>query len=231
MMYRVVYGIEDIIQEKSITIDNVWMQQSYHTLIYDAERDVFESYKSFPLSGFDTYQQYYDWFNFNDMCSNITLMSPLDTTITESGCRQVQNGILEKGLRTSVINLALYSNDSLKITGNNTKSTIINGNTFQIINDIVKYIRPAFNTLNEVYITDSQDYINYSQSIEIVKFVVLIIAWIILFFIIWMPYLTKLSIQIWQTKGMLNMIPMSIIQKNEKLKFRFLQDNIMTMVQ
>ncbi|CAD8114609.1 unnamed protein product [Paramecium primaurelia] len=231
MMYRVVYGVEDIIQQKSINIDNVWMQQTYHTLIYDAERDVFESYKSFPLTGFDSYKQYYDWFNFNDMCSNITLMSPMDITVTEQGCRQVQNGILEKGLRTSVINLALYSNDSLKISGNNTKQTIINGNTFQIINDIVKYIRPAFNTLNEVYITDSHDYINYSQSIEVVKFIVLIIAWIILFFIIWMPYLTKLSIQIWQTKGMLNMIPMSIIQKNEKLKFRFLQDNIMTMVQ
>ena len=40
----------------------------------------------------------------------------------------------------------------------------------------------------------------------------------ILYIVIWKPYLKKLNMKIWRTKGMLNMIPMSMISKNEKLK-------------
>lgn len=40
----------------------------------------------------------------------------------------------------------------------------------------------------------------------------------ILYIVIWKPYLIKLNMKIWRTKGMLNMIPMSMINKNEKLK-------------
>lgn len=166
--------------------------------------------------------------NFNDMCQNVTFFTSQDVSISQEECTAVQNGILTKGLRTSVINLALYANDTLKLGYD--VSNILNGDVMHNILLLTKYQRAAFSTLCNVFLQDSVDYISSQQVIEIIKFVILIVSWIILFFLIWMPYLTKLSMQIWQTKGMLNMIPMSIIQKNEKLKYRFLQDNIIKMV-
>lgn len=45
----------------------------------------------------------------------------------------------------------------------------------------------------------------------------LLIFFLIIFIIflgLWIPYLNTLMMKIWRTKGMLNMIPMSIISNN-----------------
>jgi hypothetical protein len=44
---------------------------------------------------------------------------------------------------------------------------------------------------------------------------------IIIFLFLWIPYLNTLMQKIWRTKGMLNMIPMSIIKNNQDLYDQF----------
>ena len=51
-----------------------------------------------------------------------------------------------------------------------------------------------------------------------------------IFLFIWIPYLNRLSKRIWMTKGMLNMIPMVIIVKHEKLRNAFTTGDILKAV-
>jgi hypothetical protein len=43
----------------------------------------------------------------------------------------------------------------------------------------------------------------------------------LLYVILWLPHLKDLNIKVWRTKGMLNLIPMSIISNTERLKNEF----------
>lgn len=51
--------------------------------------------------------------------------------------------------------------------------------------------------------------------------VVFVLAMAGLYVFLWLPYRNDLNLKIWRTKGMLNMIPMSIILKTERLKHEF----------
>lgn len=75
--------------------------------------------------------------NFNDMCQNVTIFTSQDVSISQEECTAVQNGILTKGLRTSVINLALYANDTLKLGYD--VSNILNGDVMHNILLLTKY--------------------------------------------------------------------------------------------
>jgi hypothetical protein len=46
----------------------------------------------------------------------------------------------------------------------------------------------------------------------------------------WIPFLRKLNMKIWMTKGMLNMIPMDLVSHNEKLKEQLISGNILNYV-
>jgi hypothetical protein len=51
------------------------------------------------------------------------------------------------------------------------------------------------------------------------KMIGFIVVVVVMYVLLWLPYLKDLKI--WRTKGMLNMIPMNIITKNEQLKREF----------
>ena len=71
------------------------------------------------------------------MCQNVTFFTSQDVSISQEECTAVQNGILTKGLRTSVINLALYTNDTLKLGYD--VSNILNGDVMHNILLLTKY--------------------------------------------------------------------------------------------
>lgn len=56
---------------------------------------------------------------------------------------------------------------------------------------------------------------------ELGKMVGFVLLVSVLYRVLWLPYLKELNVKIWRTKGMLNMIPMNIIIKNERLKNEF----------
>lgn len=81
---------------------------------------------------------------------------------------------------------------------------------------------PAIDSLNQLFLSNFGDYLDYQDNIEKIKFSIFIIFMVVVFLLIWMPYLKNLNTKIWRTKGMLNMIPMDIISKTENLKNAFL---------
>lgn len=48
-------GIENVVRSTPVVFNGVDLQDYYNNMIYDIERRVFESYKTFPLTGYDTY--------------------------------------------------------------------------------------------------------------------------------------------------------------------------------
>lgn len=69
-----------------------------------------------------------------------------------------------------------------------------------------------------------------TQNTEEIKFSLFIVAVFLVFFAIWLPYLDSLNNKIWRTKGMLNMIPMDIIMKYERLRKALTEGDILKAV-
>lgn len=73
---------------------------------------------------------------------------------------------------------------------------------------------PAMLELKDVMLDNIDTMVSDSNSMETIKFIMFLIALVLLFILAWIPYLKKLNNKIWRTKGMLNMIPMDIIIRN-----------------
>ncbi len=89
---------------------------------------------------------------------------------------------------------------------------------------------PSIDFLNLNFLDSLNSYMSDQESVEKIKFSVFIILIVVVFFLIWTPYLRNLNTKIWRTKGMLNMIPMDIISKNENLKNAFISGDILQAV-
>lgn len=164
---------------------------------------------------------------------------------------------MTKGLTLAVTTLTLNSDDVIKAYeatgGQNTdsdtngtrKTTSLNSAKFTesgkslflenfliifFLDNILNYVMPPLADLKTSYESAFQDYLDAQKKIEIIKFVLFILFCFFAFFFLWQPYLKNLKDKIFRTKGMLNMIPMDIISKNESLRGQFLGDNIMRAV-
>lgn len=89
---------------------------------------------------------------------------------------------------------------------------------------------PAIDYLNLLFVDNLNSYMSSEENIEKIKFSIFIIMIFFVFLFIWTPYLRNLNTKIWRTKGMLNMIPMDIISKNENLKNAFISGDILQAV-
>lgn len=91
-------------------------------------------------------------------------------------------------------------------------------------------IAPALNQLNTIYKDTFTGYLDETYNFEKVKLVLFYILLLLVGVFIWLPYLKNLSNKIFRTKGMLNMIPMDIISKNENLKNLFISGDLLNAV-
>ena len=95
---------------------------------------------------------------------------------------------------------------------------------------IMDVIIPILTDLVDDYMVYFTMYFKTIYNIQRVKFGVFIIALFLLLIFVWMPYLTRLTRQIFRTKGLLNMIPMTILQKNKSLRETFTSNAILNAV-
>ena len=93
----------------------------------------------------------------------------------------------------------------------------------EFINDALKYLRQRF-------IVDMQTTAENSQKFEMYKLGAFTFMIIFIFVGVWAPYLKNLSRKIWNTKGMLNMIPLDIIRNNAVLEEHILAKDIISAV-
>lgn len=84
--------------------------------------------------------------------------------------------------------------------------------------------------LNTQYITDFSQFVEYNMMTEKVKYAVFFVFSAFVFLFIWTPFVNNLNQNIWRTKGMLNMIPLEIMGKNENLKGAFLREDLLRAV-
>lgn len=101
---------------------------------------------------------------------------------------------------------------------------------------MLKYIAPAADYLNVMFMTNLSTFLTNWAQVETIKFSIFVVFMFLVFVLFWTPYLNNLSKQIWRTKviklnlslkGMLNMIPMEIIQKYPNLKDAFIGGDIL----
>lgn len=98
------------------------------------------------------------------------------------------------------------------------------------LEEIMKDIMDPMQNLITEYNVAFVEYLDAQLNIDRVKFTIFILLCVVIFGIMWLRYLKGLNDKIFRTKGMLNMIPMDIISKNENLKNLFFSENILQAV-
>lgn len=102
--YNVMFTLEEIVNGAIQSEEGVPdMKEMFTNLIYENERDIFTSYKETYPSEFSDYLDLFKLINYDDICT----YSKFGSSPTQSAdCKNVSKGILEKGLRTSIVSLA-----------------------------------------------------------------------------------------------------------------------------
>jgi len=92
--------------------------------------------------------------------------------------------------------------------------------------NILEYINDALKTLRDLFIQNLKAGLEKQGQFELYKLLIFFIMIFIIFLGIYIPYLNNLSVRIWKTKGMLNMIPMDILKTNIQLQEHVLHKDI-----
>ena len=122
------------------------------------------------------------------------------------------------------VQITYLNSDKFNTSSNITRNVSTIGN-------IQDEIMPALESLLSEFVSSFGNYLDDYLNIERVRFTLFIIGSCFIFFFVWSPYLKKVSNNIWRTKGMLNMIPMDVITRNERLKDLFTSGELLQAVQ
>ena len=152
-------------------------------------------------------------------------------------CKTVANGLANTGIKLSITAVLNKCHD---IIDKFYESNMQEKDVKQKINDddlvhsgrfftsylpvlvaLMEYINESLKFLLHIFIDNFQTELMGQIEFEKMKLMIFFTCNIILFVFLWMPYLNMLTHQIWRTKGMLNMIPLNIIRKNDELKAKF----------
>jgi len=110
--------------------------------------------------------------------------------------------------------------------GREDQKNSINSNDLLHTSQIMEFTNDAFKELRNIFIVNMESSLLKSQRFEMYKLGAFMLMIIFIFLGVWAPYLDDLSIKIWKTKGMLNMIPLYIIKNNSVLEEHILAKEI-----
>lgn len=91
---------------------------------------------------------------------------------------------------------------------------------------VIQYANPVMGSLITSFVSSFNTYLDSWSTFFKIEFGVFMGILAFIFIFIWVPYLKTLSKKIWRTKGMLNMIPMDLMTKNENLKVAFVSPDL-----
>ncbi|KAL4459259.1 hypothetical protein ABPG73_001296 [Tetrahymena malaccensis] len=232
--YVLLFALEQIVMMKPISYKNETDLRAYYTsLVYDISKQISSSgQQSFP-SAFNPYLNQYNATEYGDICST-------NSSFNSQDCETIQNGILSKGLQTSIVSLIEGIRDyivdfSSKLgtdSAQNLKIQIayLNSDKFVSFQKSLQYMQPSMLSTNALMVSNFSSLLTQTQNIEIIILSIFITVIVIIFFLVWLPYLRSLSNKIWRTKGMLNMIPIDVITKHDSLKNAFISGDILRAV-
>ncbi|EAR83935.1 PAS domain S-box protein (macronuclear) [Tetrahymena thermophila SB210] len=257
--YLFMYTIEDIVEIQTggaiDTSTNKSLRTIFSNNIYNNENLILKSIGySFP-SQLSSYVSLFTNAQTQNVCTAMSSITDQDTCgansnqILKSG---LQTAIVAYDLKMGDLISAFgktpypaYQTATLQLTGTakqtiwrNTLRTFFSTSSatstaaviFANLQQQIAFLRPAFDQLNNSLLNGTFSYLNYRSNTEIIIFSIYIVIILIVFIFIWIPYLNGLNIKIWRTKGMLNMIPMDVINKNDQLKNAFTNGEILQAV-
>jgi len=209
----------------------------YQSVLQNNDKEITDP-SNLAMSGvFDSYVNTFISYTNQDLCS--IYYAPLNQ---QSTCSSLGSGLLSSGLTLAITTITLNTNDVVKsfysALGTKTSfddrnATTMNFATVSKLSEAQKgmdLVMPPLDYLMTSFEGKYQDFISKAKQTQIIKFVIYIIFCGFTFVLLWLPYRKSLSDKIFRTKGMLNMIPMDIITKNENLKGQFLAVEILQAV-
>ena len=228
------------------------LTSEYRDLVYANDKEVDSTYQEGLPNTFNEYMDDFRDLNLNDLCSNFFSSSQQDgifltylclfrilefcfvsifvwffwSFFWKLECNEIADGLLKKGIKTSVIAIAESSLDTISTFNQgkmeeNDADILLNDKDVVQYEDLILYIGQAMDYLLELFLEKSKNLLGNNLTFEDVKFAMFVVLVIFVFLFLWTPFLKALINKIWRTKGMLGMIPMSIILKNPRLKSAF----------
>jgi PAS domain S-box-containing protein len=233
LRFTVLYTLEEIVQSKSLVYPDIGQDAFgyYIDTVYDVEGAISSSIKNGYPSDFTNYINTFINYNLNDTCYWAYGVGSANYT----ACEAVNAGMISKGLQTSVVYTIEEDRSALSYYGNSNKAASdqfawINSYQYNISTQLLQFIEPPIAQLLDLYSQAFYSYITTGLNNFKIIFAVFIVFLALVYVFIWSPYLANLSNKIWRTKGMLNMIPMDIIAKNENLKQAFTTGDLLQAV-
>ncbi|EGR31213.1 PAS domain S-box family protein, partial [Ichthyophthirius multifiliis] len=199
-----------VLGKKIIDKDNTILQNQYIERIYDNEKQLFSSFKALSSIYFQDYYSKFNELNSQNICEKSNNLSN-QTAI----CSQVFDGILTKGLRTSVVFYTENFENSFKIKQDQIK--VLNFKEFQQLEQMKLLLYPAMDELNNLYLQQILFSMGQNDTINLIIYISFICSVILIYFFILIPYIKQVTIQLFQTRKMLNIIPHKLILNNEQL--------------
>jgi len=108
-----------------------------------------------------------------------------------------------------------------------TKETYLNKEQVLEIRKITQLTTPVLESIVDEFLSAFSSYFEQMYLIQRIKFGGFFVVLLILILFVWVPYLKRLTSQIFRTKGLLNMIPMAMLKKNKALKETFISDEVL----
>jgi len=99
-----------------------------------------------------------------------------------------------------------------------------------LLESLHKYLEAPLLQLCGGFLQGVSDSLEQTSQTIAIKFAVFTFVMLVLFVAAWLPFMRSLNAMIWMTKGMLNMIPLDMITRNDKLKEKLTTGSILRYV-
>jgi len=231
-----VYVIEELAEDdRSVVYPDLTSPATYNyrmqyeddlLTIQSSLKDSFDV--SFPGS-FDSYFSMLRAYTNNNICS--LYYSSDATKLAE--CESYGDGKMKLGLIQTEVGLIQDADSVLQsfygTSGRTTATRIsyLNQDKVLEIREITQLTAPVLESLVDSFVAAFSSYFDQTYLIQRIKFGGFFIVLIVLILFVWIPYMKRLTSQIFRTKGLLNMIPMAMLKKNKALKETFISNEVL----
>jgi len=202
----------------------------YQNRVFKNQVGIKEAYgESFPYNFGDYFDTLLAYDN-GDMCE--LYYKDAKDSIDYGACRAAGDGKLKLGMvqtETAFVGILERLVNNFYNTPNRDKQTQID----TLVNDdalsltrMSWNLKPIQKYLRTMFVEAGNSYLDTIRMVEEIKLIVFLVVLFVLVVFAILPYLTRLKKQIFRTKALLNMIPMSMIKKNKTLQEMFVSKEI-----
>ncbi|KAL4464830.1 hypothetical protein ABPG74_011391 [Tetrahymena malaccensis] len=214
------------------TASSQTLQNMYTNLIQTNDNVITSSFKnSFP-SQFSSYYTDFENINYGSVCQYTKYTVSSDQQLNCKNIPALQNGLSRVVTQIGVDGNSILASTLSYTSGDKVafSQAILQGSTYQEIENLMVFVSPTIDQLNNEFQQQYQSYLDFKNMLDKLCYSLFIVFVCIIFIFIWIPYLGALIKRIWMTKGVLNMIPIDIILKHEKLRQAFTAGDILSAV-